>query len=149
MYRAEASLAALSLLSLLLLSLAQIVARNLFHTGLPLADSLTRYLVLYVAMLGAVLATEEDRHIKIDVGTTLLPHFVALLHRPFQILSAVVCALLSNAAWHFWREEWQYAATDERWIAALEIILPVGFGLLALHFLILGLSRQRRHGGAR
>ncbi|MHB8474217.1 MAG: TRAP transporter small permease [Gammaproteobacteria bacterium] len=149
MYHAEASLAALSLLSLLLLSLAQIAARNLFHTGLPLADSLTRYLVLYVAMLGAVLATEEDRHIKIDVGTALLPRLVTVLQRPFHILSAVVCTLLSSAAWHFWREEWQYAATDEHWIAALEFILPFGFGLLALHFLILGLSRQRHHGRAR
>jgi TRAP-type transport system small permease protein len=137
-------LAALSLLTLLLLSLAQIAARNLFHTGLPVADTLSRYLVLYVAMLGAVAATEGDRHIKIDIATTLLPHLARLLHRPFQVLSGIACALLSRASWHFWREEWQYAATDERWIAMLEIILPVGFALLAVHFLILGLGRERR-----
>lgn len=137
-------LAALSLLTLLLLSLAQIAARNLFHTGLPVADTLTRYLVLYVAMLGAVVATEGDRHIKIDIATTLLPRLTKRLHRPFQILSGIACALLSRAAWHFWREEWQYAATGEKWIALLEIILPVGFVLLAIHFLMLGLGRERR-----
>jgi TRAP-type C4-dicarboxylate transport system permease small subunit len=138
-------LAALSLLTLLLLSLAQIAARNLFHTGLPVADALTRYLVLYVAMLGAVAATEGDRHIKIDIATTLLPRLAKLLHHPFQVLSGIACALLSLAAWHFWREEWQYAATGEEWIALLEVILPVGFALLAVHFLILGLGRERRH----
>ena len=137
-------LAALSLLTLLLLSLAQIAARNLFHTGLPVADALSRYLVLYVALLGAVAATEGDRHIKIDIATTLLPRLARLLHRPFQVLSGIVCALLSLAAWHFWREEMQYAATGEQWIAILEVILPVGFALLAVHFLILGLGRERR-----
>jgi len=138
-------LAALSLLTLLLLSLAQIAARNLFHTGLPVADALSRYLVLYVAMLGAVAATEGDRHIKIDIATTLLPRLARLLHRPFQVLSGIACALLSLAAWDFWREEWQYAVSGEEWIALLEVILPVGFALLAVHFLILGLGRERRH----
>ncbi len=137
-------LAALSLLTLLLLSLAQIAARNLFHTGLPVADALSRYLVLYVAMLGAVAATEGGRHIKIDIATTLLPRLARLLHRPFQVLSGIACALLSLAAWDFWREEWQYAASGEEWIAILEVILPVGFALLAVHFLILGLGRERR-----
>ena len=137
-------LAALSLLTLLLLSLAQIAARNLFHTGLPVADALSRYLVLYVALLGAVVATEGGRHIKIDIATTLLPRLARLLHRPFQVLSGIVCALLSLASWHFWRGEMQYAATGEQWIAILEVILPVGFALLAVHFLILGLGRERR-----
>ncbi len=137
-------LAALSLLSLLLLSLAQITARNLFHNGLPIADTLSRYLVLYVAMLGAVIATEGDRHIKIDIATTLLPRLARFMHRPFQVLSGIACGLLSRAAWHFWREEWQYAATGQHWIALLEIILPLGFALLAVHFLILGLGRERR-----
>lgn len=96
-------------------------------------------------MLGAVLATDFDRHIKVDIAATLLPRVAALLQRPFQFLAAGVCGLLSNAAWHFWREEWAYAAPGEAWIAALEIILPVGFALLALHFLLLGLGPSHVH----
>ena len=38
----------------------------------------------------------------------------------------------------------QYAATGEQWIAIMEVILPVGFALLAVHFLIPGLGRERR-----
>ncbi len=133
----------------MLISLAQILARNLFHTGLPLADAVTRYLVLYVAMLGAVLATDYDRHIKVDIAATFLPRVAALLQRPFQFLAASVCALLSNAAWHFWREEWQYAASGEAWIAVMEFILPLGFALLALHFLLLGLSPRHAQSAHR
>lgn len=88
-------------------------------------------------MLGAVLATDYDRHIKVDIAATFLPRIAALLQRPFQFLAAGVCGLLSNAAWHFWREEWTYAASGEAWIAVLEFILPLGFALLALHFLLL------------
>ena len=133
---------------MLLLSFAQIVARNLFHTGLPLADTLTRYLVLYVAMLGAVLAVAGDRHIKIDIAAALLPGLARKLHRVFHLFSAAVCALLTAAAWSFWREEWQFAASDARWTAALELILPLGFALLALHFLLLGLDTDRRRGSS-
>ena len=59
----EVWLAAASLLVLLLLALAQILARNLFDSGIAEADTLTRYLGLYVTFFGAAVAIERDRHI--------------------------------------------------------------------------------------
>lgn len=145
--RLEAVLAGLSLLLLILLTLGQIIARNFFDTGLPVADSLTRYLVLYVTFFGAALATDNDRHIKVDVVCAWLASpWQERLFRPLQALGAVICFLLFQAALRFWQDEWQYAADHEHWQVLLKLIIPVGFGLLCLHFslgVLLGRRRDR------
>ena len=135
--RAETGLAAASLLLLLGLSLAQILARNLFDTGLPGADHLSRQLVLYVTFFGALLACERQRHIRIDLVAALMSEaWRARLYRPLQTLGALVCALLTDAAWRFWRDEWRYAGDAERWQSLLSLVIPAGFALLALHFVL-------------
>lgn len=133
--RLENWCAALSLLTLLVLSLSQIVARNAFDTGLPAADKLTRYLVLYITFFGAIVAIERGRHIKIDALQLLLPeHWTRQLYRPIQTFAALICFLLANAAVKFWRSEWAFAAEYERWIVLTALIIPVGFILLCVHF---------------
>lgn len=133
----ETWLAACSLLLLLLLALAQILARNLFDSGLPAADTLTRYMVLYVTFLGAALAVEHDRHIKIDVCSTFLSATtLRRLYRPMRAIAATVCALLADAAIRYWRDEWLYAPEHERWLVLVGLIIPVGFCLLTLHFVL-------------
>lgn len=145
----ETGMAGLSLLLLILLSLGQTLARNFFDTGLPVADSLTRYLVLYVTFFGAALAADTDRHIKIDVICAWLASpWRARLFRPLQALGALICLLLFQAALRFWRDEWQYAADHERFLVVLNLIIPVGFGLLCLHF-VLGLLLGPRPTEAR
>lgn len=135
--RVEEWLAVFSVLLLLGASLTQIVARNLFHSGFPLADPLTRHLVLYIAFLGAALAVTQDRHIKIDIaGYWLTPHARARLYRPFCLLAALVCAVFFSAAVRFFHEAWQAAAPNERWVMAMAVILPVGYLLLVMHFLL-------------
>ncbi|MBI5462736.1 MAG: TRAP transporter small permease [Gammaproteobacteria bacterium] len=144
--RTETALAGLSLLALIALTLGQIVARNLFATGLPVADTLARHLVLYITFFGAALAADSQRHIRIDSLATWLPeHWLERLHRPLNGIAALVCAALTQAAARFWLDEWRYAADAERWQAALNLIIPVGFGLLALHFLLAVLAGPTRH----
>jgi TRAP-type transport system small permease protein len=145
--RVETALAGLSLLLLVALTLAQIVARNLFETGLPAADALTRHLVLYVAFLGAALAAQAQRHIRIDVVSAWLSEdWLARLHRPLNALAGLVCVLLTQAAVRFWIDEWQHVATHDRWHTLVALIIPVGFALLCVHFLLatlLGPPRQQ------
>lgn len=129
-----------SLLLLLGLALAQILARNFFATGLPVADTLTRYLVLYVTFFGAILAIHAHRHIKIDVLCAFLDEtWLEWLYRPLQFLGALVCGLLAQAAWVYWLDEWNYTPEHLRWTVGLALVMPVGFGLLALHFVLSGL----------
>lgn len=138
--RAETALAGLSLLLLVALTLTQTVARNLFDTGLPAADAVTRHLVLYILFFGAALAAENQRHIRIDVVAAWLSQ-AALdrLHRPLNALAAVVCILFTLAAARFWLDEWTYVSDAERWQTLVNLILPFGFGLLSLHFLLAAL----------
>lgn len=138
--RMERWLGGTCLLLLLILALTQIVARNLFSIGLPMADTLTRYLVLYVTFFGAILAIHGQRHISLDVLCVWLGKcWRDRLHRPLHFIGALVTALLCQAAWAYWWDEWTYVSDDERWMTLLALILPVGFGLLSLHFLLAGL----------
>jgi TRAP-type C4-dicarboxylate transport system permease small subunit len=128
------------LLLLLILALAQIIARNFLSIGLPTADTLTRYLVLYVTFFGAILAIHGQRHISLDVLCVWLGQcWRDRLYRPLQFIGALVTALLCQAAWAYWQDEWAHVTDQDRWMTLLALILPVGFGLLSLHFLLAGL----------
>jgi TRAP-type C4-dicarboxylate transport system permease small subunit len=131
----ETWLAAGSLLLLLVLALVQIAARNLFDSGFADADTLSRYLVLYVTFFGAALAVERDRHIRIDVCSSLFPETVRThLYRPLRVLAALICLLLTLAAVRYWRDAWQYAPDEERWLVLVSLVIPLGFGLLCTQF---------------
>ena len=139
--QAEKFLVGLSLLLLLAFSLIQVVARNFFDTGFPPLDIISRHLVLYVAFLGAAIITHDQKHIKID----FLQHFFSdkqkqYLMRPLSALAAAVSGYFCVHATRFWLVEWQYASMQDRWIALLAIILPIGFGLIALHFILLAVA---------
>lgn len=138
--RVEELAAAASLLALLVMVLIEVLARNLFNTGFPDMEMVMRYLVLYVGLLGAVLATERVCHIKCDVISVFISiQSKEKIKRPLFLLSAVVCAALSWHASRFWWDEWSYAGDHEKWVVPMALILPVGFGLLALHFTLSGL----------
>lgn len=138
--RLERYLGAASLFLLLGLALVQIVARNFFSMGLPMADTLTRHLVLYVTFFGATLAIHSHRHIKIDVLCAFMNEtWMTWLYRPLQLIGAIVCGLLCQAAVVYWLDEWAYAADYQQWTVLLALILPIGFGLLSLHFILSGL----------
>jgi len=135
--RLETWLAASSLFLLLALALLQILARNLFDAGIAEADTLTRYLVLYVTFFGAAVAVQRNRHIKIDVCCALLsPAMLRRLYRPMQLLAALVCAFLADAAIRYWRDEWLYAPDHEHWLVVVGLVMPVGFVLLTIQFFL-------------
>jgi len=70
--RIENGLIAVLVLAMVLLAGAQILLRNLFDSGIEWADPLLRALVLWTAMLGALAAARDDKHIGLDLVT----HFV-------------------------------------------------------------------------
>lgn len=135
--RIELGAALLAFAAMLALSVADIVGRNLFHATLPGGDLVLRQLVLWVALPGAALAVAAQRHLHLDpINLTTRPAWQKLTAIPFNLGSALVCALLAHAAWMYWQDEWQYQSADAVWLAWLGLILPIAFGLLALHFLL-------------
>ena len=96
--RVEDGLLVVTLGSMVLLAGTQILLRSVFDTGISWGDPALRVMVLWVALLGAMVASRNGNHIRIDILTHILPdryHHVA--HRLTDLFTGVVCALL---AWH-------------------------------------------------
>jgi TRAP-type C4-dicarboxylate transport system permease small subunit len=134
----EDGLMAIILSATILLAASQILLRNLFDSGLIWADPTLRIMVLWLAMLGAIAATREDRHIRVDLLSHKLSkksRFVlSLLNNSF---SALICGIITWHAVRFVYMEWQAGsklfASLPAWLG--EIIIPIGFGIMTLRFL--------------
>ncbi|MEW8497885.1 MAG: TRAP transporter small permease subunit, partial [Candidatus Thiodiazotropha taylori] len=97
-HRFEELLTAILLGGMILLAGSQIVLRNLFDSGLIWADPSLRIMVLWIALLGAIAATRENRHIRIDLLSHVLSkRSQSLLTVVHDLFSALVCGLI---AWH-------------------------------------------------
>lgn len=143
--RIESTFAISGLVLMLGLSLSEIILRNLFHTSIPGADVLIRYLVLWVSFIGAVVAVRE-RHIKVEIISVWLPEeWRRRLERPIFLFSAAVCAIIAWAAIRFWHQEWINVPLGEKWIAWLSIVIPLSFILLTLHFMLRFVIGPRSH----
>ena len=135
--RVELGVALLAFAAMLALSAADIIGRNLFNATLPGGDLVLRQLVLWIALPGAALAVAAQRHLHLDpANLAARPRWRKWTAIPFNLAAALVCALLSHAAWAYWQDEWQYESAGAAWLAWMGLILPVAFGLLALHFLL-------------
>ena len=134
----EGFVAAFSLLLMLVLSLIQMLARNILDVGFSEIDIINRNLLVICGMMGAILATSSQQHIKIDALVTVLnSKVISFLRIPVLLFSAIVCALMCDYSIIFFTDEWQYAPANERWIVPFTLIYPFGFALLSLHFLLL------------
>ena len=69
------------LTSMILLAVGQIVLRELFDTGIIWVDELIKLMVLWLAMVGSIAACRDDRHIRIDVLSHVLPEWAIKLTR--------------------------------------------------------------------
>ncbi len=124
---------------MIVLSFSQVVLRNAFSLGLVWADPLLRNAVLWLGFIGASLATQDDRHIKIDLaGRFLKPRAAALVGMVTDLFTLAVCLLLADAAMTFVSNEIEFRDTLVT-IGGIEIptwwsqvILPAGFLLIAL-----------------
>lgn len=123
------------------LGLLQIVFRNLISIGIVWVDPLVRHLVLWIALLGASIATREDRHIRIDVLSGYLsPPVRRRLKGVLQVFSAGVCLLLVVPAVSFLQDEYQpgkvLALGIPMWVS--QVVMPVILLVLGLRFLLQG-----------
>ena len=135
--RVELGASLLAFAAMLALSVADIVGRNLFNATLPGGDVVLRQLVLWVALPGAALAVAAQRHLNLDPANLAgRPRWKKWTAVPFNLGAALVCALLTRAAWAYWQDEWQHPSTEAVWLVWMALILPVSFGLLTLHFLL-------------
>ena len=103
------------------------------------SEPLVRLLVLWLTFLGASLITRENKHIKIDLFSTLLPN----KWRPIrEFILSIVCVIISATMLFvcsgYVKIEMQFGGTlflsFPSWIG--ELILPVGFALILFRFFV-------------
>ena len=58
---------------MIVMAFGQVVLRNFFHTSIEWGDFFLRHLVLWLEFLGAIIATGEGRHLKIEFINKLAP----------------------------------------------------------------------------
>ena len=135
----ENALLVILLLCMIGLSTAQIVLRNFFDIGFYWSDSLLRTLVLWIALAGAVAASRADKHISINLLDHVLGqrlrHVTRLLVHAF---SAGICGLVAWFSIEFVLTTREYGdvalGNVPAWI--LQLVLPLGFGLICYRYLL-------------
>jgi TRAP-type C4-dicarboxylate transport system permease small subunit len=127
------------ILAIIALTFGQVVLRNLFSTGMELADVTIRHMVLWVGLLGASIAAKEKRHLNIDIASRLIPekwfHLVEVL---LCLVTSVICALLLWASVKFTQflYEWGTGTLEGGWALLASVILPLAFAGVAVRFLM-------------
>ena len=125
------------LLAVLSLAVTQIVMRNFFDTGFLWSESFVRILVLWIAMIGAMVATRENNHIRIDALSRFLPEAVERFVAMFTgLASSLICFIVAYYGLEFVSYEFQdntiAFANVPTWMC--QVILPVGFCFMGLRF---------------
>jgi len=141
---AEDALLLVILISMILLAGAQIFLRNFFDTSLFWGDEMLRLMVLWLTIAGGLAASRIDKHISIKLLDRFLPEGAQLASKIIiDLFTASVCALF---AWHsarFVMGSYEFGDTlmknTPAWI--LQIVLPIGFGLMAYRHLVLAIKR--------
>lgn len=136
------------------LTFLQVLLRSLFiyaHIGwandlmgvIDWAGPFVRLLVLWVTFLGASLLTGENKHIKIDLLTQIIPtSWLPLLGIMLSLAGAFVAALMLNASLFYVGTEMSFGGKlflgIPNWVG--QLILPAGFLLICFRFLVRALS---------
>jgi TRAP-type C4-dicarboxylate transport system permease small subunit len=127
------------LLGMIVLAFVQIILRNFAGTGFVWSDAMLRSMVLWIGMVGAMIATREDNHISVDLLTPLLsPRSKSAVRIFTDAFTSITCGLLTYASLQFLRDEYNGGAKAfagiPNWV--VESILPVAFAVISLRYLI-------------
>ena len=131
---------------MILVGAAQILLRNFFDMGLAWGDQSLRILVLWVGLMGAVAASRENKHINIDVLLRFLSRRGrAMSQVAVGLFTTFVCGVVAFYAGRFVYLDYEAGAKVfgnlPVWI--VEIILPVGFALIAIQYMIFSLAQLK------
>jgi len=141
---AEDALLLVILICMILLAGTQIFLRNFLETGLFWGDEMLRMMVLWLTMAGALAASRRDKHISIAVLDRFLPRRAQLTSKVLiDLFTASVCALFAWQSARFVMGSYEFGDVLMRSVPAwtMQIILPIGFALMAYRHLVLAIRR--------
>jgi TRAP-type C4-dicarboxylate transport system permease small subunit len=124
------------------MAVTQILLRNLFQTAIIWGDMLVRMLVLWIGLVGGMIASRQDTHISIDIVARYLPRRAKVAVQGIvKLFASSVCAVMSWYSLQFVKMEFEVGgiafANVPAW--ACEAIIPFAFAVIALRYFTLSL----------
>ena len=130
----ETSLLIILITSSVLGAITQIFLRNFTDTALPFIEIILRRSVLWITLLGASLATRQQKHLSVDLFNQILPtnilNNIAII---INLISSAITGILCYSAIRFIIIEIKFNGLGE---AASAIIMPICFSIMSLRFLL-------------
>ena len=139
LHSVEDLLLALVLSTMLILAITDIAMRLITGGSLIWIPPVLQILVLWLGLLGALLATRSQEHIAIDV----ISRFVGRLGKKIcgisgSLFAAIVCSLVAYFSIEFLQQSIEYDDIAFAQVPAwpLQLIIPFTFSLMALRFFL-------------
>jgi len=135
------------LLLMIGMSVTQIFLRNLFEAGIVWSDVMVRILVLWVGLIGAMVASRQDNHITIDILDRYLPER-SKVYANFvvKLFTALICTIVAYYSLLFVQMEFADGgmafAQVPTWLC--EAIIPFAFTVIALRYFLLSFMNLKR-----
>jgi len=142
----EDALLVLILAAMVGLAATQIVLRNLFDGAILWADPMLRVGVLWVGMIGAMVATRSDKQISVDAVSRFLPmRWKARVRIITDLFTAAVSGVVAWSALRLVLDDRAAGGTAIAFVQvwACEAILPVAFAVIALRYLLLAIKHMK------
>ena len=142
LHRVEDAILVGLLLTMIGMSVTQIFLRNLFEAGIVWSDVLVRILVLWVGLVGAMVASRQGNHITIDILDRYLPaHAKKVADFVVELFTALTCTVVAYYSLLFVQMEFTDGgmafAQVPNWLC--EAIIPFAFTVIALRYFILSI----------
>lgn len=143
LHRIEDGAIVFLLVAMIGFAVLQIVLRNILDSGIIWGDPLLRQMVLWMALLGAMVAARQDKHISIDV----LSRFLNARLKPYtdgiaKLATALICAIMTYFSVQFVLLELDSEtiafATVPSWLCVS--IIPFAFAIMSLRYLLIAIS---------
>jgi TRAP-type C4-dicarboxylate transport system permease small subunit len=134
----EGHLIVLILSLMILLSFGQMVLRNLFDMGIIWGDTLLRQWVLWLGFLGAAIAVRQNKHISIEVFSSLSsPYWKRKIIAFTRFSAGIISGFLAWAAWSFmiFEKESESVLLLDIPVWVFQIILPYSFLIISVRFI--------------
>lgn len=127
------------LLTIIALSFSQVIVRNLFSLGFMWLDELLKIGLIWLSFIGAALATEYHKHIKIEILSRQIQseRMNKIIEVSILLFSSSICVLLLIASIQFLMSESRYSVSllfrgIPDWV--FMVIIPYAFFVMALRY---------------
>lgn len=148
--KTETGLLVILLTSMIAIAVAQIILRNFFGSGILWGESYVRIAVLWLTLIGGMIASRTDNHISIDVINTFLSdNMQARLKRIVSFITAGICLIAAWYSYLFVMIEYEDGgaafASVPNWVC--ESIIPFAFTIISLRYFLISVFGIK-HGEA-